>query len=98
MGWMGRVGVAILLLVVVLGGAYWYLIADGAVDETSDYKADIAGWRALISGDMAALPTALRVEIVGREPAVDRPVGLAHAVAVPGTLVESLHLARRPPS
>ena len=67
MGWMGRVGVAILLLVVVLGGAYWYLVADGAVDETSDYKADIAGWRALISGDTAALPTALRVEIVGRD-------------------------------
>lgn len=67
MGWMGRVGVAILLLVVVLGGAYWYLVADGAVDETSDYKADIAGWRALISGDTAALPTALRVEIVGHD-------------------------------
>jgi glyoxylase-like metal-dependent hydrolase (beta-lactamase superfamily II) len=64
---MGRIGVAILGLIVVAGGAYWYLVADGAVPETSDYKADIAAWRALVAGDTATLPNEIRVEVVGRD-------------------------------
>ena len=67
MGWMGRLGVVILALVVVLGGGYWYLVADGAVPASGDYKADIAAWRALVSGDTAGLPNEIRVEVVGRD-------------------------------
>lgn len=67
MGWMGRIGVVLLVLLALGGGAYWYYVADGDVPESSDYKADIAGWRALVAADTAALPNDLRVEVVGRD-------------------------------
>lgn len=67
MGWLGRIGVAILVLTVVAGGAYWYLLADGEVPEASSYKTDIAAWRALVADDTAELPNEIRVEVVGRD-------------------------------
>ena len=65
--WMRRIGIAILVLAAVLGGAYWYYVVDGGVPATASYKTDIAAWRALIAGDTASLPNEVRVEIVGRD-------------------------------
>jgi glyoxylase-like metal-dependent hydrolase (beta-lactamase superfamily II) len=67
MGWMGRIGIGLLVVVAGLAAAYWYYVADGAVPSTATYKTDIAGWRALIAADTAALPSEIRVEIVGRD-------------------------------
>ncbi len=65
--WLRRIGIAILVLVAVAAGAYWYYVADGAVPSTAAYKTDIAGWRALIAADTVPPPTEIRVEIVGRD-------------------------------
>ncbi len=67
MGWAGRIGVAILVLLALGAGGYWYYLADGAVPATGTYKADIAAWRALIADDTAQLPNQIRVEVVGRD-------------------------------
>jgi glyoxylase-like metal-dependent hydrolase (beta-lactamase superfamily II) len=67
MGWLGRIGIVLLALVVIVGGSYWYYVADGAVPETSGYNADIAQWRELVKGDAAQLPSEIRVEFVGRD-------------------------------
>ena len=64
---MARLGILILVVAGVLGGGYWYLLADGAAPATSTYEADIAEWRALVSADMASLPNEIRVEVVGRD-------------------------------
>ena len=76
MGWLGRIGIALLVLIVIAGGGYWYLLADGEVPEATSYKADIAAWRALVAGDTAALPSEIRVEVVGRD---SIPFGIAQA-------------------
>jgi glyoxylase-like metal-dependent hydrolase (beta-lactamase superfamily II) len=76
MGWLGRIGIVLLVLLVIAGGAYWYLLADGEVPEVSSYKADIASWRALIANDTAELPNDIRVEVVGRD---SIPFGIAQA-------------------
>jgi glyoxylase-like metal-dependent hydrolase (beta-lactamase superfamily II) len=67
MGWLGRIGIVLLALVVIVGGGYWHYVADGAVPETSGYKADIAHWRELVKDDTAQLATEIRVEFVGRD-------------------------------
>ncbi len=67
MKWLIRLGVAVLILAVMGGGAYWFYIADGAVPAAAAYKTDVAQWRALVSGDAAELPTEIRIEIVGRD-------------------------------
>jgi glyoxylase-like metal-dependent hydrolase (beta-lactamase superfamily II) len=67
MRWIGRIGIAILVLAAGLGGAYWYYVADGAVPASASYKADIAAWRTLVAADTASLPSEIRVEIVGRD-------------------------------
>jgi len=67
MGWMGRIGVGLFVAIAVIGGGYWYYVADGAVPAAATYKTDIAGWRALIAGDTDALPNEIRVEMVGRD-------------------------------
>ena len=67
MGWMRGIGVTILVLVAAGAVAYWYYVADGAVPATTTYKTDIAGWRALVAGDTASLPSEIRVEMVGRD-------------------------------
>jgi glyoxylase-like metal-dependent hydrolase (beta-lactamase superfamily II) len=64
MKWVWR---GIVALVVVAAGAYWYLIADGAVPSSSTYKTDIALWRQLVAGDSAQLPAEIRVEVAGRD-------------------------------
>lgn len=74
--WLGRIGIGLLVLIVAVGGAYWYLLADGEVPPSSSYKADIAAWRALVAGDTAELPNEIRVEVVGRD---SIPFGLAQA-------------------
>jgi len=76
MGWLGRIGIGLLVIIVIAGGAYWYLLADGEVPAMSSYKADIAGWRALVANDTAELPNEIRVEIVGRD---SIPFGIAQA-------------------
>ena len=76
MGWLGRIGILLLVLIVVAGGAYWYLLADGEVPTDSSYKTDIAAWRALVANDTAELPTEIRVEVVGRD---SIPFGIAQA-------------------
>jgi len=78
MGWLGRIGIILLVLIVIAGGAYWYLLADGEVPEATSYKADIDAWRALVANDTAELPTEIRVEIVGRD---SIPFGIAQAGA-----------------
>jgi glyoxylase-like metal-dependent hydrolase (beta-lactamase superfamily II) len=67
MGWIGRIGIGLLIIAAVLAGAYWYYVADGAVPSTATYQTDIAGWRALVAADTATLPTEMRVEYVGRD-------------------------------
>lgn len=67
MGWLGRIGIFLLVLIVIAGGAYWYLLADGEVPATSSYKVDVAAWRALVANDTAELPNEIRVEVVGRD-------------------------------
>jgi glyoxylase-like metal-dependent hydrolase (beta-lactamase superfamily II) len=76
MGWLGRIGIILLVLIVIAGGAYWYLLADGEVPEATSYKADIAAWRALVANDTAELPTEVRVEVVGRD---SLPFGIVQA-------------------
>jgi glyoxylase-like metal-dependent hydrolase (beta-lactamase superfamily II) len=76
MGWLGRIGIVLLVLIVIAGGAYWYLLADGEVPEATSYKADIAAWRALVANDTAELPNEIRVEVVGRD---SIPFGIAQA-------------------
>jgi glyoxylase-like metal-dependent hydrolase (beta-lactamase superfamily II) len=76
MGWLGRIGIFLLVLIVMAGGAYWYLLADGEVPEATSYKADIAAWRALIANDTAELSNEIRVEVVGRD---SIPFGIAQA-------------------
>jgi glyoxylase-like metal-dependent hydrolase (beta-lactamase superfamily II) len=76
MGWLGRIGIVLLVLIVVAGGVYWYLLADGEAPATSSYKTDIAAWRALVANDTAELPNEIRVEVVGRD---SIPFGIAQA-------------------
>lgn len=76
MGWLGRIGIVLLVLIVIAGGAFWYLLADGEVPEATSYKADIAAWRALVANDTAELPNEIRVEVVGRD---SIPFGIAQA-------------------
>ncbi len=44
MKWLIRLGVAVLILAVMGGGAYWFYIADGAVPAAAAYKTDGARW------------------------------------------------------
>ena len=67
MKWLRRLGTAAVVLVAVGAVAYWYYVADGSVPATSAYKTDAAGWRQLVAGDTAQLPTEVRVEFVGRD-------------------------------
>jgi hypothetical protein len=67
MKWVRRLGVAFVALLATGGAAYWYYVGDGAVPATSAYRTDIAGWRALVAGDTAELPTEIRIEFVGRD-------------------------------
>jgi glyoxylase-like metal-dependent hydrolase (beta-lactamase superfamily II) len=76
MGWLGRIGVALLVLIVAAGVAYWYLLADGEVPAATKYKTDIEAWRALVAGDTAGLPNDVRVEVVGRD---ELPFGIVQA-------------------
>lgn len=62
-----RLGNAVLVLAVIGGGFFWYFVADGSVPETTNYKTDIAAWRALVAADAAQLPGEVRIEVVGRD-------------------------------
>lgn len=62
-----RLGNAALVLLAIGAGFFWYYVADGNVPEATAYKTDIAGWRQLVAGDTAQLPTEVRLEIVGRD-------------------------------
>jgi glyoxylase-like metal-dependent hydrolase (beta-lactamase superfamily II) len=57
----------VIVVVALLGAAYWYYVLDDAVPETSSYVLDISTWRALVRDDAAQLPTDIRVEFVGRD-------------------------------
>jgi glyoxylase-like metal-dependent hydrolase (beta-lactamase superfamily II) len=67
MNFMSRVTIAILVLLAIGAGAYWYYVADGGVAEETEYKTDIAAWRQLVSGDAGQLPSEVRIELVGRD-------------------------------
>ncbi len=67
MKWFARLVILAVVLIAVAGVAYWYYVADGAVPAETTYKTDIAGWRRLVSGDTAQLPTEIRIELVGRD-------------------------------
>ena len=76
MGWLGRIGIALLVLIVAAGVAYWYLLADGDVPAATQYKTDIEAWRALVAGDTAELPNDVRVEVVAKD---ELPFGIVQA-------------------
>ncbi len=67
MTWLRRAGIALVVLLVLGGAAYWYYVADGAVPAQTSYKTDIAGWRQLVSGDTSQSPNEIRIEFVGRD-------------------------------
>jgi glyoxylase-like metal-dependent hydrolase (beta-lactamase superfamily II) len=67
MTWLRRIGMLLVVLLAVAGGAFWYLVADGSVPATSSYRTDIAGWRNLVAADAGQLPTEIRIDIVGRD-------------------------------
>lgn len=62
-----RIGLEAIVVLLLLGGAYWYYVLDGAVTDASGYKLDIAAWRQLVRDDAVQLPTDIRVEFVGRD-------------------------------
>lgn len=76
MGWLGRIGIALLVLIVAAGIAFWYLLADGDVPAATNYKTDIESWRALVAGDTAELPNDVRLEVVGAD---EVPFGIVQA-------------------
>lgn len=76
MGWLGRIGIALLVLIVAAGIVYWYLLADGDVPAATQFKTDIESWRALVAGDTAALPNDVRFEVVGTD---EVPFGIVQA-------------------
>jgi glyoxylase-like metal-dependent hydrolase (beta-lactamase superfamily II) len=61
------IAVEVLVVVGLIGAAYWYYIADGSVPDTSDYALDIAQWRELVREDQVQLVTEIRVEVVARD-------------------------------
>lgn len=73
MGWLDRIGIALLVLIVAAGIAFWYLLIDGEVPAATAYKTDIEAWRALVANDTAELPNDVRVEVVGKD---DVPFGI----------------------
>ncbi|MEQ1756602.1 MAG: MBL fold metallo-hydrolase [Micropepsaceae bacterium] len=67
MRWLRGIGIVLVALLALGGAGYWYYVLDGAVPATSNYRTDIAGWRALVVGDAVQLPTSIRIEFVGRD-------------------------------
>jgi glyoxylase-like metal-dependent hydrolase (beta-lactamase superfamily II) len=61
------IAVEVLVVVGLLGGLYWYYIADGTVPEQSDFALDIAAWRELVRDDQVQLVSEIRVEVVARD-------------------------------
>jgi glyoxylase-like metal-dependent hydrolase (beta-lactamase superfamily II) len=60
-------GLEVIVVLLLLGAAYWYYVLDGSVGEDTSFKLDIAAWRELVRDDAAQLPSDIRVEFVGRD-------------------------------
>ncbi|MEX1252026.1 MAG: hypothetical protein WEA77_12625 [Hyphomonas sp.] len=61
--------VAAALMAVILGAAWWLLIADSKAPETAPGLFAVEDWRALMPEDASTLPTEIRVLEVGRDKA-----------------------------
>lgn len=61
------IGLEALVVLGLIGAAYWYYVADGSVPEETSYTLDIAAWRELVRADQVQLISEIRVEIVGRD-------------------------------